>query len=1036
MLSWLRRLQPYLLLTLLALPALWPLTHAGLPRTNDNLPHFYRLVELDRLIRGGVLFPRWAPDLVHGYGYPVFNFFPYLSHLLAESFHLLGLDLLGAFKAAYMTVLLCAVWSAYRLGREHFGDSSGLVTGLAYLYSPYLLYNVHIRGALPESLALALLPLAMLYVRRAVKGDRRSAVWAGLILGACVFAHNAIALQIMPFLFLYGLWETISGRKGETFSIRGFIPLAFVFLFAFMLSSFYWLPALTEMRYVQFDNAIRNSSLWYFDHLLSLSELTALPRLPVDPDLLNPPVVRSLPLVAIGLAALGVARWRSFSRPSKVACIFFSAAALMAVFFILPVARPLWDRLPLLQLTLFPWRLLGLVTLFTALLAGAALADGEASAGSFAKPLAARRWSSVALGASSFILVLAGLPFASPPFESAPSRPTLADVAASEMPPWLIGTTTSAEFLPIWVKQLPDTSVSHARLMAGEPLDRYRIVASSAPDEDAGASVTVTERRTRGDAYDVVAGTPVTFVYQAFYFPGWRASLNDNPVPIRITEPDGLMAVDLPAGRSALTFEFGSTPVRVLGTILSLIGLGIGIVVPITSKAGQVAAIGSRHSLPGIRWLFLLGAGLAIARPVLYDAGLTPLLRRGLQPDGLAGVAHPLTQDFAGEVILLGWDADQETVAGDQLFEVNLYWRAGRDLGVPYGFNVRLVGADGLTWSEANPQHPRDWRFIPGTDFWPLDQYILDSYELMLLTGTPPGSYSVEVSVFSRHSLQSIGAAQFGPLTIQSPSRTRACATDSLATFAEDVQLQAANVSQAEASPGDDVNVSLCWRALQSPLENWSGTVRLLTEHGTPVFERTFQIGGAYPTSEWEAGDTVRDQLVARLPADIDTGNFTWVVEAAGRSIPIGRLHVTAPSRTFAAPAVSHVLSADLGPVTLFGYDLRSTSIAPGNPLDVTLYWRADQVLNDSYHVFVHLIDAQGGLVAQSDGVPANWTRLTTGWLPGEYVMDSHSLQVPADLPPGKYQLFVGLYLLETGERLATEEFPEGRVQLQGLEVG
>jgi hypothetical protein len=72
------------------------------------------------------------------------------------------------------------------------------------------------------------------------------------------------------------------------------------------------------------------------------------------------------------------------------------------------------------------------------------------------------------------------------------------------------------------------------------------------------------------------------------------------------------------------------------------------------------------------------------------------------------------------------------------------------------------------------------------------------------------------------------------------------------------------------------------------------------------------------------------------------------------------------------------------------------------------------------YHVFVHLIDETGNIVAQSDAAPANWTRPTTGWLPGEYVVDAHTLNLPAALPPGPLTLRVGLYDPATGARLMT----------------
>ena len=95
--------------------------------------------------------------------------------------------------------------------------------------------------------------------------------------------------------------------------------------------------------------------------------------------------------------------------------------------------------------------------------------------------------------------------------------------------------------------------------------------------------------------------------------------------------------------------------------------------------------------------------------------------------------------------------------------------------------------------------------------------------------------------------------------------------------------------------------------------------------------------------------------------------------------------------------------------------------MSPGHPLTITLVWRAEAETHTSYHVFLHLLGPDGALVAQSDGIPANWTRPTTGWLPGEYVTDARVLTLPADAPAGEYSLFAGLYV-PGGERLTAPD--------------
>ncbi|MFQ6099794.1 MAG: hypothetical protein ACE5OS_00965, partial [Anaerolineae bacterium] len=104
-------------------------------------------------------------------------------------------------------------------------------------------------------------------------------------------------------------------------------------------------------------------------------------------------------------------------------------------------------------------------------------------------------------------------------------------------------------------------------------------------------------------------------------------------------------------------------------------------------------------------------------------------------------------------------------------------------------------------------------------------------------------------------------------------------------------------------------------------------------------------------------------------------------------------------------------------------------TLSPGHPLTTTLVWRAEAETHTSYHAFLHLLDPEGNLVAQSDGIPANWTRPTTGWLPGEYIEDVRVLTIPPDAPAGDYTLFAGLYVpgggvlsLSKGERLTAPD--------------
>jgi hypothetical protein len=178
----------------------------------------------------------------------------------------------------------------------------------------------------------------------------------------------------------------------------------------------------------------------------------------------------------------------------------------------------------------------------------------------------------------------------------------------------------------------------------------------------------------------------------------------------------------------------------------------------------------------------------------------------------------------------------------------------------------------------------------------------------------------------------------------------------------------------------------------------------------------------------------VRDPRALPIPATAPSGSYRLalgLVRAAdGTSLEIGRgqtavelaeIEVQGRDHRYEPMTPEHVQSALFrSSVELVGYDLWDGVRAPGSPLDVTLYWHALETPDENYHTFVHLLDAEGNIVTQHDGPPGSegGQLPTLGWLPGEYLTDTHRLHLPFDLVDGVYHLGVGFYLPATGQRL------------------
>lgn len=104
--------------------------------------------------------------------------------------------------------------------------------------------------------------------------------------------------------------------------------------------------------------------------------------------------------------------------------------------------------------------------------------------------------------------------------------------------------------------------------------------------------------------------------------------------------------------------------------------------------------------------------------------------------------------------------------------------------------------------------------------------------------------------------------------------------------------------------------------------------------------------------------------------------------------------------------------------IELTGMDLSGDRFAPGGVVPLTLFWRSRQPVAQNLKVFIHLLDAEGKLVAQRDSDPVNGVRPTLTWTAGESIVDRHGVLLPEGLAAGEYQLVLGLYDPATGQRL------------------
>jgi len=169
----------------------------------------------------------------------------------------------------------------------------------------------------------------------------------------------------------------------------------------------------------------------------------------------------------------------------------------------------------------------------------------------------------------------------------------------------------------------------------------------------------------------------------------------------------------------------------------------------------------------------------------------------------------------------------------------------------------------------------------------------------------------------------------------------------------------------------------------------------------------------------------IGDPIDERLPTDIAPGAHELALQL-GQSNPvsIGTLQVEASRGVFDLPGDLTPLDPPpvLGEaVEVAAYSIPAETYSPGEEIPLSVAWQALAPLDGAYTVFVHVVAADGSNLTQIDRPPAidGEPYPTNSWLPGEIIIDTYRLAIPANAPRGTYRVRLGLYLPDTGTRLA-----------------
>lgn len=493
------------LLILLILPTLYGVWHSGFFVSDDGNWMVIRFSAFYQAFREGQFPVRFLDRLYFSYGYPVSNFLYPGFLYLGVPLKAIGFDPLQVIKILISFFMLGGGVFTYLWLRKIFSDVPSITGAVIYTYSPYHLYTLYKRGSVGELMTLSVVPFVLWMI------ERKSLFFSSVGIFVLLISHNTLALLFLILILGYSVI-----RKKFVWTIR---PL----VIGGLLSSFFTVPAITDLRFTNFSSTTISNPTENFAslELLGIGSFVIL-------------------FLAI-LTVIFVFLKRRISDNVNLAIVSV-IIAFVILFLTISWSAIIWDSVPSSWIQ-FPFRLLSVVLVLISFLSAYVVYS------LFPK-----------FRLISSLVIMSMIVFFSRSFLF-PTNYSYHEVGYYDTNESL--TTTHAEYMPIDVKVLKDSRpASWVELHEGE------------------VTVSNITKKSNLISFDVNASTSGSVRVNRVYFPGWNYRIDKEKGKIPFVEDDGLMYIPVLRGEHTIEVSFDETPVRSVANFLSILGILILFISP------------------------------------------------------------------------------------------------------------------------------------------------------------------------------------------------------------------------------------------------------------------------------------------------------------------------------------------------------------------------------------------------------------------------------------------------------------------------
>lgn len=529
------KVLPVFVVLIICVPVIIPYLQQGYFPTHDGEWAVVRLADMFRTVRDFQFPPRYSGALNFGYGYPLFNFaypFPYyLGIIFYFFFHSFLLSIKSIFV---LSVFLSSLFMYFASAKIWNNRLAGITSAVLYVYLPYRMVDLYVRGSIGESLSMVLFPLIFYLSIRLFDRpfSRLNVILLSISIGILVMTHNIMTILFMPWLMFFVIARIIKEKNINV--LQSFFLCVGI---GGGLSFFFWFPALYEKGLIALSKLpIADRSL-YFVNLYQVVIPSWGYAPPTEPNGFSYQLgVAHIIVVLITLLIIAAATIKSRLKlaPAKFysllfLLIYFSYFALMFSF-----TSIIWKTLPLLSEINYPWTILSQLGFIAPLLVGFLVIEG-------------RVFKYAAIGLC-IVAVSTTIIYARPVgYSNNPDQYYLTNEAT---------TTSSDELMPIWVKEKP---LQHFE-------DKIEVLQGSAIIKNSSYN-------SRQIKFDYEASSDTIFKINTIFYPGWKAYINGIETQIRQDDPTGTMLIEGDRNSNKVYLEFGETLPRTVANGVSIFSI-------------------------------------------------------------------------------------------------------------------------------------------------------------------------------------------------------------------------------------------------------------------------------------------------------------------------------------------------------------------------------------------------------------------------------------------------------------------------------